>query len=706
MLAKGCFKRFPSGRLFLIFVVLLFPAIRSFSEQKAPPEKYRDDSIDILHYNINLTIPNLTAKTLTGITDLQVYTTRDSVRNILLMLDHLTVDSVWINEERDHHVFRKGNIIHIRLQEPQDKGSTVLVTVFYHGRPIHDPHWGGFYFTRRAAFNMGVGMTVTPHPFGRSWFPCIDNFTDKATYDYFITVPDTLVAACPGSLEEVIHNHDGTVTWHWNLSDPVSSYLSSVAVSSYTILRDSLQGMQGLIPAYYFVPKGKAASAKGTFSHVSDYLRIYESLFGPYPWEKIGYATVPFNKGAMEHATCISVPEYILTGTHDFDELLAHEFSHSWFGNLVTCQTARDMWLNEGWATYCEALYREFSRGRAGYTRYIHTNHRRVLQFAYIADKGYYPVFGIPDNLTYGTTVYKKGADIIHTLRNFLGDKVFFDAMKKYFRQFAFMNITTAEFETFLSQTTHQNMEDFFNTWIYTPGFPHFSLDSFIIIRDRDDYVTGLFLKQRLRGRTDYSYNTPVKVTLLDKTWKQHNEKVIISGPSMKKTLITSFRPVAVMLNMNQFVSDATSSDYKIIKQTGAYTFNNCFFRLDVKTLNDSAFVRVIHHWTGPDLPAPPPGFILSENRYWSIEGVLPDSVAWKGSFVYNFSRSMRNGYLDTLPAPSSKEMLKLLYRPSLHTSWREIPVKVTGNPTSGMLLTPFIKEGDYCVAIKRSGSS
>ena len=702
MLTKRCFKGFFSGLWFLIFAVLVSCPLQSFRGQPEPATGNTGDPIDILHYNINLILPDLSKRSIIGITDIQVYTLQDSTLNIQLMLEHLIVDSVWINEERDKHIFHTGNILNIRLQEPQDKGTTILVTVFYHGIPVHDPHWGGFYITPHAAWNMGVGMTVIPHPYGRTWYPCVDNFTDKASYDYFITIPDTLSAACPGTLENIFHNHDGTNTWHWSLSDPIPTYLSSVAVSKYTLLRDSLQSTSGLIPANYFVPEGKISIAKSTFSHVPDYLRIFESLFGPYRWEKIGYATVPFQKGAMEHATCISVPEYVLSDTHDFDDLLSHEFSHSWFGNLVTCKTAQDMWLNEGWADYCEALYREFSNGRADYDRFIQNNHRRVLQYTHIVDGGYYPVYGIPEDITYGSTVYNKGADVIHTLRHFLGDKVFFSALKKYFRQYAFQNISTGEFESFLTKTTHVNLEDFFNTWIYTPGFPHFSLDSFLIIRDRDDYVTGLFLKQRLKGRKDYSYNTPVTVTLLDGAWKEHNEKVNISGPLQKKTLISSFRPVAIMINLDQSVSDATSSDYKVIKHAGSYTFENCFFKLEAETVSDSAFFRVVHHWIGPEPSAHPDGLVVTKNRYWSLEGVLPDPAGWQGSFYYNFSRSMRNGYLDTLPPPPSREKIILLYRPSVRNSWKAIPCVRTGNRISGHIITPFIRKGDYCLAVKR----
>ena len=662
------------------------------------------DSVDILHYTLNITLADLDSKSIRGIADIQAYTLKDSVHTVRLLLEPpLIIDSVWIDEERVRFLRGKGNHVTVFLPAMADRESTILMTLFYHGRPPKDPQWGGFYFTHTTAFNMGVGMTVVPHPFGRAWYPCRDNFTDKATYDYFITIPDTMTAACPGTLQQIIPNGDGTHTFHWNLSSPIPTYLSSLAVSRYTIINDSLEGQKGLVPAQYFVRPENVGKASVTFSHVGQYLKIFEDLFGPYAWEKIGYAEVPFPHGAMEHATCISIPEYVVDSTHDHDGLLAHEFAHSWFGNLVTCNNAGDMWLNEGWATYCEALYLEFSEGREAYDRYISNNHARVLQLAHIADHGYYALAGIPEEITYGMTVYKKGADVIHTLRNYLGDKVFFDALKQYFRTYAFGNISTEEFEHFLTRVTHRNLQDFFNAWIYTPGFPHFSLDSTMVIRDRDDYITGLFLRQRLTGRKAYANNIPVEITLLDDSWQEHKYLVMVSGPRQRRSLITSFRPLAVMVNTGQYVSDATSSAHRIIRTPGEIPFDNCFFRLKTRQITDSAYFRIVHHWTGAEhVERIPKDLEISASRYWSVEGILPDSIVWSGAFYYNFNTARHKAYLDTLAPAGAGETLHLLYRATLTSPWHTLPTQRKGTSVSGYLETDNLRKGDYCLAVKR----
>ncbi len=679
-----------------LVVFFIFSARIPLSENTV---KSPDDLVKILHYNLSLDLSDPQRGTLRGVSDIQAFTLRDSVRTINLMLaTGLKVDTVWVDEERVTFQ-RKGQFLKIFLPEPEEKGSTVLLTLLYHGTPARDPLWGGFYFIQGHAFNMGVGMNILPHPFGRAWYPCKDNFTDKATYDYFITVPDTMAAACPGTLQQVIPNHDGTQTFHWNLSDPIPTYLSAVSVASYAVLTDTLHSSRGILPAMYFVAPENRQNARITFSHVPRYLSVFEKYFGPYRWEKIGYATVPFPRGAMEHATCIFVPEYTVDGTFDHENLLVHEFSHNWFGNLVTCRSAGDMWLNEGWATYCETLYDEATQGRKSYLKHIKHLHHQVLQFAHIRDHGYFSIANVPPRITYGATVYEKGADIVHTLRNYLGDELFFSSMKKYLDRFAFQNVSTEDLERFLKTTTHLNIPEFFNTWVYTPGFPHFRIDSSVVIHDGQDYIIGLFFRQALKGRTYLSNNVKLRVTLLDPAWEEHDFYVTVSGSRQRRTLITSFPPLAIMLNTDQYISDATTSARIRIRSTVDTFFSDCLFRFQAVTQNDSAYIRIVHHWVGPDPPDfRSPAMIPVGPRYWSVEGILPPEITATGYFYYNFSHSLRNGFLDTLsPAPPSSS-LRLLYRRGPGKKWNTLPSQVRGNAAAGYLECHSLSPGDYCI--------
>lgn len=187
-----------------------------------------------------------------------------------------------------------------------------------------------------------------------------------------------------------------------------------------------------------------------------------------------------FTAGAMEHATNISIGRAFINGTLGYETLWAHELSHMWWGDKVTCKTDADMWLNEGWASFNEALFTQALYGNTAYKNWIRTNHRKVLQFAHISDGSYLALNAIPSDYTYGATAYQKGADIVHTLRNYLGDSLFKVGTQHYLDSFAYGNASSANLRDALTSATGINMNRFFDDWIFTPGFPHFSIDSVV----------------------------------------------------------------------------------------------------------------------------------------------------------------------------------------------------------------------------------
>ncbi|NOY36135.1 MAG: M1 family metallopeptidase [Chlorobi bacterium] len=694
---------------------ILFPAVLSFFlatfplhtkpayERPQAPQLsfFKFDSIDILHYTINLDIPDILSGMIYGVTDVQLNPLADSIKSVTLEFQGLYTDSVWIDEERVRSFSAHDKYLDIHLSEALIKGTTSILTVFYHGKPLKDPHWGGVYFVKGTAYVMGVCLSMIPHSAGRLWYPCIDDFREKSSYDYFITVADSLIVACPGVLKEIIPAKQKEKTYHWQMEQPISTYLSSFAISNYAVLKDTLAGLTHDIPASYFVPGKDSSKAVKTFSHVPVYLRTFESLFGPYQWEKIGYAGVPFPHGAMEHATCIFIPDAAIDGTLHAEDLLVHEFAHSWFGNLVTCATDSDMWLNEGFASYAVALYHEAINGKSAYKDYIRHLHRKTLQFTHIEDNGYYSVAGIPYSLTYGSTVYDKGADMIHNLRYYLGDRLFFESMQLYLKQFAFGNASTSDLESFLAEKTHKPMGDFFNTWIYLPGFPHYAISGVSIDSVYGGFISHIRIKQRLIGRNDFSYHTPLEISLMDSLWDTENNEIILSGEEETFSIFTPFKPGLILLDKNEKVNDGTTKEYKILHKPGNYAFDDCLFNLEVKQISDSVFFRVVHHWIGADTTNVPDGFTVSPDRYWSIEGIFPGDFYATGSFEYNFTHSFRNGWLDTSLPYSDNKKLVLLYRSSPESPWKEIPDTLSGNYQEGHIDVSPVLPGDYCLSVK-----
>ncbi|UCG27487.1 MAG: M1 family metallopeptidase [Bacteroidales bacterium] len=689
------------GFSIMIPVIFLSWNFTQYKERNEYPNS-RIDTINVVHYTINLESLDFDSHSITGFTDIQIVLMQDYLDTIILDLAELVVDSVWIDEVPIVPFTYNGRWIRIPLPYKFDRGTSIQVTVFYHGMPVKDPRWGGFYFSDKTAFNMGVGMQSFPHNFGRVWYPCVDNFIDRATYDYFITVDSDLTVVCSGVHEETFINSDGTITYHWSMKHEIPTYLSSLAVSEYAVIRDTLYGYYQWVPSSLYLKPADSLKGVKTFQNLQKYLSHFENMFGRYAWDRVGFVTVPFRGGAMEHATNISINERSVDGTLDSELLLIHEFAHNWFGNLVTCQRAEDMWLNEGWASYSVALFLEKEYGEERFKNYVRENHRDVLRITHIRDNGYFPVYGIPTNLTYGSTVYDKGADIAHTLRGYLGDEKFFNWLKEYFRVFRYNDISTLEFRDFLSKTTETDLTDFFNSWVFSGGFPHYSIDSFKVTETPAGFIILVYFHQQLKGTDDFFYSNKIEVTFMDEQWHAHTEFAEFSGESSEQTFLIPFKPVTIMIDLDEQVSDATTDYHRILKTKGEYEFDATYCKVNVREITDSAFFRVVHNWIAPDdFRIPREDLSISKSRYWKIEGIMPDSFSASGSFFYNSGKSLRNGWLDPDLAGKTKDTFVMLYRKGPSMDWEICSSIIRGSDESGVIIVDCLVPGEYAVGYR-----
>jgi aminopeptidase N len=625
----------------------------------------------------------------------------NNVNAIELYLLEMTIDSIIFNNSTVPSFTYTDTILRASLSSPININDTVSLKIYYHGHPQEDPSgWGGFYFSSDSvyAYNLGVGFETEPHSFGRAWFPCVDDFIDRSTYDCYIRVEDTKTAVCGGTLMSETNNGDGTKTYYWRLHSTIPNYLASVAVSDYVSLNDTFNGMNGKIPVNIYVPASDSSNAKASFVHLLNILSVYESRFGPYIWERVGYVGVPFNSGAMEHATNIAYPLACINGNLTYEYMYAHELSHHWFGDLVTCATEGDMWLNEGWATYCESLYREGIYGHSSYSANIISNHYNVLNTCNVTDHGYYAIYGVPSNLTYGSTVYDKGADVIYTLRNYLGDSTFFSMLKAYTASYKFKPISTLQFRDFITAQTGINMNDFFDGWVLSPGFPQYSIDSMKYTGTGNDYT--VFVKQRLRHKPSFINSNKIEITFMSSTWQKYTQAIQFSGQFGNQLFHLPFAPVCAMMDLDEKVSDATTDYSSVIKTTGTTNFTNSFFELNVQNVTDSAFFHVRYNWVPPDplKTASPDIYRISTNRYWTIDGLFPSGFKAKGSFSYDRSST---GFEDTLLiTPLSTDSIVLLYRVNPADDWHIVSFIRTGSYSSGDLIAQDLQKGEYTFGI------
>ncbi len=658
------------------------------------------DSIHVYHYEIHIDTINFPAKSIQGKTLVRIISQLNGVNNITLALLKFQTDSVYSASQLLPYSY---NDTLLRITPPSllNTGDTLTLTVYYHGSPAQDPTWGGFYFNGAFAFNMGVGFGADPHNFGRAWFPCIDEFTDRATYDFFITAPSSSKAFCNGLLSDSVINAGGTTTWHWALGNTIPSYLACMAVAPYYTMKSYCSG----IPVEWAVLPADTAKTAGTFLNLASALAAFTAAYGPYRWEKIGFTAVPFGMGAMEHATSIHIGSTYIDGTTAYETLWAHELSHMWWGDLVTCSNEGDMWLNEGFATYSEKLFTENLYGTTAYMDAVRSNHRMVLQFAHVKDGSYLPLSNVPHAYTYGTTVYNKGADIIHTLRNYMGDSAFFKGCKNYMAQLAFANAASADLRDQLAASSGMNLNRFFDDWVFSPGFPHFSIDSVTAIPSGPLFNVGVFTRQRAKG-TNHCYSMPVECTFTDGL---NDTSVTLPVDTFLNffQVTLPFNPVWVSLDRNEKISDAVS-DYEMkIDTAGTMPFPETNVSLNIKNPGTAPSpVRIEHHWVAPDgFKNINPGIRLSDYHYWKADGIFSNGFLSSATFAFDGSYSSITGYIDnTLFPPGGKEdSLVILYRKGSADEWKPVSSFSLNKAGSGIdkigsITVDTLKKGEYAL--------
>lgn len=657
------------------------------------------DTIHVVHYSIHIDTLNFATQNIKAKTEVTVTPVINGVNNISLSLLQLLIDSI---------VYPGGNLSYtyndtvIRITPPatMNTGDTLMFTVHYRGQPKQDASgWGGFYFSTGFAFNLGVGFAADPHNFGRVWYPCIDEFTDRSTYDFYITTSSAHKAFCNGELISETTNPNGTKTWHWNLNQTIPSYLASMAAGNFYTMNRNYQG----IPIVFATLAGDTAGNLVSFQKLDTTLGIFIDRWGPYPWNKVGFTMIPFTSGAMEHATSIHIGRIFVNGTLSYQTLWAHELSHMWWGDKVTCSTQEDMWLNEGWASYNEALFTESISGIAAYKNWIRTNHRKILQFAHTPaqDGNYYAMNNIPHSITYGYHVYQKGADIVHTIRNMMGDSAFYAGCKYYMNNRAYSDASSADLRDDLTAGGGVNMNDFFAGWIFTPGNPHFSIDSVQYIPGGLDHY-WVYTRQRAKGNPGFIYKMPVEITFSDGVNDTTVTVVIDSATNVFHIpLIGVFNWIAI--DRNEKVSDAISDIEKTITATGNVTMDETNVVLNIQNAaSGTTQIRVEHNWVAPDgFKQSNPGIRLSDYHYWKVDGVFDPGFHTKGIFTYDGSTSPNTGYLDNTLITGVDDSLVILHRASTADDWKIVNGFVNNTGAShidkkGSITVDTLQKGEY----------
>ena len=669
------------------------------------PENRRSDTFNILKYTISLDIGNSASKQISGNTVVKLIPKMNGQSFIRLDLLKLIVDSV-----KDAGVLLNftynDTILKVNFSTVKNTTDSTSLAVYYHGAPVMDATgWGGFYFdnTQGAeyAFNLGVGFGASPHNYGRVWFPCFDNFIERSSYEFKITADSSRRAYCNGKLtSDIVNGSQRTRTWV--LTEEIPTYLASVTVAKYRQVNKTFNSINGPKPVVIASVAQDTGGVKVAFANLLNCLKGFETYYGPYMWNRVGYCLVPFNGGAMEHATNITYPRSAI-GSLNYEDLYTHEMSHHWWGDLITCETKEDMWINEGFATYSAYMFFEWQYGRKNALDRIKTTHQDLLHFLH-QNEGFRAISGVPHSLTYGDHVYKKGADAAHTLRGYMGDSAFFKGIKFVMQQKAYNSINSIELRDLLQQSSGLNLQSFFNNWIFAGGWANFDIDSVKYESAGTGYNAVVSLRQNLFGATTLHSDVPLELSFFNPGWGRVVQQVVMSGASKTFTLPVPYLPAYIALNYDTKISDATSHEYKTIKAPGAFQYNLSKALVTVASPgSDSSLLRIIHHYAAPGkFKDPSKGHILSDQHYWTIEGILSSGFSASLGLNYDGSKSNNPGaYLDTMLTRVNGDSLGLFYRKDATEEWQYLRnvKKIKYNAKSGFLQLNELKTGQYTFA-------
>ncbi len=419
---------------------------------------------DVHYYNIELDI-NIDTEIIYGNVEIHLMSEVDDLESIQLdFASNMTVDAVTHNGATFNHF---SDLVSIALDGSYNVGESLVVGIQYHGHPLQ----GGF-----QAFAFGNQyndpsrppmISTLSEPYGaRSWWPCKDVPTDKAdSVRISLTTDAAYDAVANGLLVSETLNPDDTKTTIWEHKYPITTYLVSLAITDYTYWTEMYHFADGdsMPLEYWMYPASATDHIVERWNRTADMMDIFGEFFGKYPFAEEKYGMAQFQwGGAMEHQTCSSMGSY-------GENTIAHELAHQWWGDLVTCSNFHHIWINEGFATYSEALY----WGEVAGEDSLHGH--MALKVNDVSSSVYRPDTSSVGQIFSYSMVYQKGAWVLHMLRHVVGDETFFASLAAYRDEFQFRTASTEDFQGVVEEVWGQDLEWFFDQWIYGIGRPSYT---------------------------------------------------------------------------------------------------------------------------------------------------------------------------------------------------------------------------------------
>ena len=507
-----------------IFLLILFSYNLSYSydnQRISSPTEYIPQPFDILHYDLTLNLTKAPLAEMNGVCRILLnWSENPDSCKFFFHLRSLVVDSVFYENERVTTVpveDETSAIYHYEITPPFGFGKdSILITIYYSGTATDElgsGYWGGVHKTSTSLYALGVGFKNNYVSATQHWMPCYDLPSDKATFSgNFIVKPEHSVASI-GELISIENDGDNKI-FHWVHNIPCATYLYSFAVDNYV----PIEIIGSDVPIFIYSKANDTTACRFAFKKVPEMLTAFGSRFGNYPFEKVGYVLTSL--GAMEHQTMISFPTSLVKSYYSSRDsinlIAAHELSHQWFGDLVTCLDFRDAWLNEGFATFCEAIWYEYLFDYDKYLEHILNTVKDYFRNA--KSEGVFSLYNFhreSPSSNYPNTIYEKGAIVVAMLRYELGDSLFFLSIREYLNRLAFSNSTSELLEKTLEEVSGKDLSWFFNQWVYGLGYPQLYITVEKFAKDNGLIDAQIRIKQEQPKSYGAYINLPIDLNLI-----------------------------------------------------------------------------------------------------------------------------------------------------------------------------------------------
>jgi aminopeptidase N len=513
-----------------------------------------------LNYNVSLTFNDKLTEITRARAAITIQLLYDNVSEIDFDFGELEIDSVTIDEKSERYQ-RSPGILRVTLSKLSPRGTRIVVAVSYHGKPKD-----GLILTNDKAGKPSAIGDNWPNRV-HHWIPSLDHPAAKATVSFSVTAPAAYTVVANGQLVNVNTSANSTRTWTYNQGVTIPPYCMIVAVGDFAELKPP---QTKVTPLAYYVPQPDKNVAMAGFSAAGPALEFFSETIGSYPYEKLALIVGATRFGGMENSSAIvfsstlfdpqAAPEPMsrtFKVRSGLVGLVAHEIAHQWFGDSVTGFTWSYLWLSEGFATYFAALFIQHADGEEAFQAYMKNAAEKYFNYekktrTSLIDPDTEDLFKLlnPNN-------YEKGAWVLHMLRSELGDKVFFDAIRTYYREHRNHTATSEDLRLVLERASGRDLEKFFDQWVYGVGHPEYDLKWEWLSKEKQVKLT---LKQK-QVIDAFSNSIPVEITT------PLGKQRIVLKPKSKQTtqkIRLDAAPLTVQLDPeNTVLKEASVSNHK-----------------------------------------------------------------------------------------------------------------------------------------------